>query len=368
MDYAARVAAVREAMAREGLDLVVIGHPADRQYLSGFAAQDASSVESAGWIVLGPSDGFFLTTFNFFELTASEVRHLEPVKATRRLPEALAELLGKLPGRAIGFEADWLVYSLYEELTRGLAADRTLSPISGLVERLREVKDAEELEIIRQAIDITDQAYADVVARLKVGQSEREIAWLLERRLRELGADGMAFGPSVAAGPHAAVPHHESTDYLVKLGDPVWIDMGARLRGYCADLTRSFAVGNASGEFLETWALVLRAQERAITGLRAGLSGRDADALSRDVFERAGRGEEFGHSLGHGVGMQIHEAPLLGRRSDEVLRPGMVVTVEPGLYRTGWGGVRIEDCVLIEESGCTNLTRADKSPVISPIQ
>lgn len=368
MDYAARVAAVRDAMAREGLDLLVLGQPADREYLSGFAANDASSLESAGWIVLGPSEGYFLTTFNFFEAAAGEIYHLEPVQATRRLPEALAELVGKLPGQKVGFEADWVVYSLYDELAQGLPADRTLSPVSGFVERLRQVKDAEELAIIRQAIAITDQAYADVVASLKFGQSEREVAWLLERRLRELGADGMAFGPSVAAGPHAAVPHHEPTDYAIKLGDPVWIDMGARLRGYCADLTRSFAVGHASAAFLETWILVLRAQERAIAGLRAGLTGREADALSRDVFATARRADEFGHSLGHGVGLQIHEAPLLGRRSGEVLRPGMVVTVEPGLYQTGWGGVRIEDCVLIEESGCSNLTQAAKTPVVSPVE
>ena len=366
MNYLSRLAAVRETMAREGIDLLVIGQPADRQYLSGFEAHDASSVESAGWVVLGPSQGFFLTTFNFYEAVASKVRHLEPIRATRRLSESLVELLARLPGDTIGFESDWVVFGLYEELQEGLPDNRVLQPTSGLTERLREVKEPEELEIIRQAILITDQAYGDVVARLKVGQTEREIAWRVEQRLRDLGADGMAFGPAVAAGPHTAVPHHEPSDYPVQLGDPIWIDMGARLHGYCADLTRSFTLGEPSREYRETWDLVRQAQEAALAGLRAGVTSREADALARDLLAATGRGEEFGHSLGHGVGLQIHEAPLLGRRSDEELRAGMVVTVEPGLYRAGWGGVRIEDCVLIEANGNLNLTQSSKDVAIYP--
>jgi len=367
VNYIARIEVARERMAREGIDLLVIGQPADRQYLSGFEAHDASSVESAGWVVLGPSRGYFVTTFNFYEAVASTVPHLEPIRATRGVTQALAELLSGLPGNRIGFEADWVVFCLFEDLQQELTGGKVLLPTSGLIEQQREVKARDELATIRQALEITDRAYGDIVASLRVGQTEREIAWRLEQRLRELGADGMAFGPSVAAGQHAAVPHHEPGDYATKLGDPVWIDMGARLGGYCADLTRSFALGEPSAEYRETWELVLRSQECAISGLRAGVTGREADAMARDVLSAAGRGEEFGHSLGHGVGLQIHEAPLLGRRSDEKLRAGMVVTVEPGLYRPGWGGVRIEDCVLIEDTGNANLTRSPKTVAIQPV-
>jgi Xaa-Pro aminopeptidase len=362
--YQKRIDAARALMAEKGFDVLLISHPANRAYLSGFANDDPAASSSAAWIALTPNEGYFVTSFLYYEAVANSVRHLEPVRAQRRPLEGLIELLEKIPGSSIGFEGAWVNYSVYQKLVEVLDGEHALKPADGLIEQLRQIKDDEELKIMRQAIALTDRVYSAVVAQLRPGQTEREVAWELERALREGGADGMAFGPVVAAGAHAAVPHHEPTDHQLREGEPVWIDMGARLGGYCADLTRSFCLGSASPEYLDTYNLVLRAQEKALATIKDGVSGKEADAFARDVIEDAGRGDEFGHSLGHGVGLNIHEAPSLARTSEDTLRSGMVVTVEPGVYRAGWGGVRIEDVVLVERDGVEILSSAAKQPIV----
>lgn len=364
MNYQARIDAARALMAERGVDLLLISHPANRQYLSGFANDDLAASSSAGWIVLTPSAGYFVTSFNYYEGVASTMRHLEPIRAETRPLQGTIDLLKKLPGATIGFEGSWVNYSVYQKLVDEVGQGRTLQAIDGLIEQLRAIKDADELQTLRRAIALTDRVYTDVVRQLRAGQTEKEVAWALERGLREGGAEAMAFGPTVAAGAHSAVPHHETSDYRIRSGEPIWIDMGAQLDGYCADLTRSFCLGSATPEFLEAYQLVLQAQHKAIAGIRAGLSGKEADALARDVIEAAGRGDEFGHSLGHGVGLDIHEAPSMGKTAEEPLRAGMVVTVEPGIYRAGWGGVRIEDVVLVKTDGVDVLSAAEKQPVV----
>jgi Xaa-Pro aminopeptidase len=363
--FAARLDAARSVMAERGLDVLLVGEPANRRYLSGFAGHDDSAQASSGWVVLTPTHGYFLTTFNYFAGVEQTVRHLEPVQAKPRMLDALVELLRQTPGATIGFEGGWVSFDLYDRLRKDLPAARRLESVGELVEELRAVKDEAEIAALRRAIAATDRAYVDVIAGLRPGQTEREVAWAIEKRLRELGAEGMAFGPSVAAGPHAAVPHHEPTDDAIKAGEPVWIDLGALLDGYCGDLTRSFCLESAPPDYLATYELVQRAQEAALRGLRAGLTGQEADALARDVIATAGRGDEFGHGLGHGIGLAIHERPRVGREVEERLRPGTIVTVEPGVYRPGWGGVRIEDVVLVGETGVEVLSKAPKTPVIS---
>ena len=352
-------------MAERKLDVLLVGEPANRRYLSGFAGTDDSSLASSGWIVLTPTRGYFLTTFNYFAGVEQSFRHLEPVQAKPRMLDALVELLKQAPGTTLGFEGGWVSFDLYEHLRKELDG-RRLEPVGELVEELRAVKDTAEIATLRRAIAVTDRAYEDVVAALRPGQTERDVAWAIEKRLRELGAEGMSFGPTVAAGPNAAVPHHESSDDAIRAGDPVWIDLGARVDGYCGDLTRSFCLETASADYLATYQLVHRAQEAALQGIRAGLTGQEADLLARDVIAAAGRGEEFGHGLGHGLGLAIHERPRVGREVEERLKPGMVVTVEPGVYRPGWGGVRSEDVVLVGENGVEVLSKAPKSPVIAP--
>jgi Xaa-Pro aminopeptidase len=364
VNYQARTAAARKLMADRGLDVLLISNPANRQYLSGFANRDPSAAGAAAWIVLTPSAGYFVTSFLYFEAVRETMHHLEPVRAESRPLQGMIDLLKKVPGVTIGFEGSWVNYSVYAKLAEELGPERRLQAVDRLIEELRAVKDADELATIRRAIAVTDRAYTDVVRQLRPGQTEKEIAWALERALRDFGADEMAFGPTVAAGANAAVPHHVSSDHEIRAGEPVWIDMGARIDGYCADLTRSFCLGSAAPEYLEAYQLVLRAQQDAIAGLRAGLTGKEADALARDVIKAAGRGDEFGHSLGHGVGLDIHEMPSMGQTSDDVLHAGMIVTVEPGVYRAGWGGVRIEDVVLIKPDGVDVLSAAAKQPVL----
>jgi Xaa-Pro aminopeptidase len=360
-----RTDAARGLLAERGLDAIVIGQPANREYLSGFSWHDETSSASVGWIVLTETAGFLLTNFNH-AAAADSIGHLEVSCADGRLIDALLELVGKLPGRRIGFEGEWISVTTFEYLQGKLAPNRALVAVDGLIERLRESKDADEIVRMRKSIAITDEAYTDIVNQVRPGQTEREIAWMLERSLREGGADSMAFGPSVAAGANAAIPHHESTDYVVQTGDPVWIDLGARRDGYCADLTRSFCLGHASADYVGRWNLVLEAEVTALSRLREGLTGKQVDAAARDVFAAAGRAAEFGHGLGHGLGMSIHEAPRVSWLSDDVMRSGMVVTIEPGLYLSGWGGIRIEDVALVRPDGCLVLSAAPKTPVIGP--
>lgn len=352
-------------MPEHDLDVLLVSQPANRQYLSGFSNRDEAAAASAAWVVLTPREGFFVTSFLYYEAVANSIKHLEPVRAEQRPLDGLIDLLRKIPGSTIGFEGTWVNYSVYEKLAEAIGEGRTLKAADGLVERLRAIKEPRELELLRRAIALTDRAYNAVVPQIRPGVTEKDVAWELERALREGGAEGMAFGPSVAAGANAAVPHHEPTDYRIRPSEPVWIDMGARLEGYCGDLTRSFCLGSATPDYVQTWNLVSRAQQAALAGFRAGLSGKDADALARQVIDEAGRGEEFGHGLGHGVGLDIHEAPSAGRTSEDTLLSGMVVTVEPGVYRADWGGVRIEDVVLIRADGAEILSAAPKQPVIS---
>jgi Xaa-Pro aminopeptidase len=365
MDYSRRVGAARELLAERGLDALLVGEPATRRYLTGFGWREESATASAGWLLLTPDEGWFFTTFHYFATAEATIRHVEVVLAPSRLITTLVDGLNRLPGGSrVGFEGDWVSHNLFRALAEADTRGLQFQVADGLIEQLRETKDADELAVLRRAIAITDRAYGDVVATVRAGQSEREVAWRIERRLRELGADGMAFGPVVAAGPNAAIPHHEPTASPLRPGEPVWIDLGARVDGYCADLTRTFSLEFGTPEYLATWHLVHQAQERALAGLRPGVTGQEADALARECFRAAGRGDEFAHALGHGVGLAIHEGPRLGASNAAPLRTGMVVTVEPGLYRPAWGGVRIEDVALIEPAGAAVLSSAPKGPVL----
>jgi Xaa-Pro aminopeptidase len=226
-------------------------------------------------------------------------------------------------------------------------------PLEGLVEDLRQKKTEAELAIMRRALILTETVMRQVEGDLAPGLTERQVAWEIEKRLREGGAEGLAFPPIVAAGPNSARPHHHPGDYRLKAGEPIIIDMGARIDGYCADMTRTFIIGPADEQFRKIYSLVRRAQARAEAGLKAGMDSLAGDALAREVIADAGFGEAFGHSLGHGVGLAVHEAPSLSPAEARrcVLPAGCVVTVEPGIYLEGWGGVRLEDMVVLHPEG-----------------
>lgn len=344
------------------LDALLVSCPENRRYLSGFTAREGDLHETCGILLVTREQAFLLTDFRYQEWARQEVPDLEVRVYTQALGTTLAELLKDRQVRSLGFEAAYLTYRQYQRLTQSVAeAGLTVDwqPVADMVEGLREIKTPEEVDTMRQALALTEEVLLEVMQELTPGLTERQVAWEIERRLREKGAEDLAFPPIVAAGPNSACPHHPPGDYRLQEGEPIIIDLGARVSGYCADLTRTFFLGTPNEQFRKIYRLVRQAQARAEKELRAGMDSLAGDALAREVIAAAGYGEAFGHSLGHGVGLAVHEAPSLSPHKDRAttLRAGSIVTVEPGIYLTGWGGVRLEDMVLLHEDRAEVLTK-----------
>ena len=337
-----------EALRRVLEEPLLVTYGVNVRYLTGFASSNAA-------LLVEPERVQLFTDFRYVD-AARGVEGVELVETKRSLMAALAELL---EGR-IGFEADAVSYASWETLRSG---GLDLVPRRGLVEALRAVKDDTELDAIRRAGEITSIAYERFADEQFVGRSERELAWRLDDLFRELGADGPAFETIVASGPNSARPHARPTDRKVEAGEAVVIDAGALVDGYCADCTRTFATGPLPDELKSAYSTTLEAQLAGVEAARGGMSGIDADAAARDTIEAAGLGGKFGHGLGHGVGLEVHEAPRLSRESSDTLAAGNVVTVEPGIYLEGLGGIRIEDLVIVTDGDPEILTGSTKDLV-----
>jgi Xaa-Pro aminopeptidase len=353
-----RLEYVRAGLTQQDLDALLVAGPENRRYLSGFTASEPD----CGVLLVGRESAVLITDFRYREWAAQEATGCEVVVYQESLAATLMELLKKQGLRRLAFEAAHISFRQYQRLTQAAAAaglEVEWRPQEDLVEGLREVKDPGELAAIGRALELTEAVLLEVAAGLTPGATERQVAWEIEKRLREGGAEGLAFPPIVAAGPNSARPHHQPGDYPLKLGEPIIIDLGAKLDGYCADLTRTFILGAPDDQFRDIYRLVQAAQDRAQQGLRAGLDSVAADALAREVIAGAGYGEAFGHSLGHGLGLAIHEAPSLSplKERARTLKAGSVVTVEPGIYLTGWGGVRLENLVVLTATGARVLTK-----------
>ena len=354
-----RLTHVRAALAARDLPALLVSSPANRRYLSGFTG-------SYGWLLVTPTAALLFTDSRYTLRAAREAPTCIVRQVTnpeQPFPKLLAEAATALGLTRIACEATHLTVAEHHSLSEALGATCTLVPVTDLVEPLRALKDAAELALLRRAIAITDAAFTAVSERLTPTTTERQAAWMFELALRLGGADELAFPIIVAAGPNAAQPHALPGDEPLGRGRPIIIDLGARLGGYHADLSRTIVLGTPDAHFWTIYKLVAAAQRCVITGLRPGLLTHEADALARDHFVAAGYGAHFSHGLGHGVGLTIHEEPALRRTSTDTskpLRPGMVTSVEPGLYLEDWGGVRIEDLVLITETGCEVLSRAPK--------
>jgi Xaa-Pro aminopeptidase len=347
-----RLAALRERFPAHEIDTLLVSGPENRRYLSGFTATDP------GWgmLLITGVAAVLLTDFRYQAWAQQEVRDFEVSIYKVDLAETLGEHLKDLQVRRLGFEAAHLTFRQYQRLTKNVAeAGLTVAwqPLEGLVEDLRQRKTEAELAVMRRALTLTESVMRQVAGELAPGLTERQVAWEIEKRLREGGAEDLAFSPIVAAGANSARPHHHPGDYPLKPGEPIIIDMGARIDGYCADMTRTFIIGPADEHFRKIYSLVRQAQVRAEAGLKAGMDSLAGDALAREVIAAAGYGEAFGHSLGHGVGLAVHEAPSLSPSEAKrvELPAGCVVTVEPGIYLTGWGGVRLEDMALLHPEG-----------------
>ncbi len=335
-------------LAERELDLLLVTELTNVRYLTGFTGTN-------GACVCGPETRLFLTDFRYTERAAAEVEGWETVTVADDWLGGIAE---HLSGR-FGFEDDHVSVRLLERLRGKLDDGVEAVAAGGAVEKLRRVKDADELAAIAAASELADEVWRWSVERGLGGRSERDVARAAEARIRELGGDP-SFPAIVAAGPNGALPHAEPGERPIGRGELVVFDMGAKLDGYCSDGTRTYAVGEPGERAREVYATVLAAQLAALEAVEAGIDGEALDGVAREVIEEAGHGERFGHGLGHGVGLEVHEAPRLSPRSEDTLATGEVVTIEPGVYLPGELGVRIEDLVVVTADGCRNLSSLDK--------
>ena len=341
-----------ELLAERELDCLLVTHLLNVRYLTGFTG-------SNGACLVTPEERLFLTDFRYVEQAAGQVHGYEAVEVGRDMAGDMAR---RLRGRA-GFDDDHVSVGLWRKLGEKAGEGVELVPAGGLVERLRAVKDPHEVEAMRAAAELATEAYESLLERGLAGRTEREVAIELVRFMEDRGAEGPSFDPIVASGAHGALPHAVPRPEPIPKGTLVVIDMGAQVDGYCSDCTRTIATGPLGDMALEVYELVLRAQQEALGAVRAGAGCAAVDAVARDIIEAAGHGERFGHGLGHGVGLEVHEAPRLGKTAEGELEAGNAVTVEPGVYLPGAVGVRIEDLVIVTDGEPEILTSFPKELV-----
>jgi len=360
-----RINRAREVMQERDLDAILISNPHSRRYLTGYTAEDHPPDESAGILLILRERARMFSSPNNVDWAQSESPHIEVSGWGYPWTTTVAEAIREAGAASIGFEEEALSVGEFQRLTEATGEAAIWTPLAGVIERLRVIKDESEIDILAEACRITDAAFAAGESALKAGMTELELVAILNEAMRSNGGEGPGFSTIVASGPHAARPHHAPGDRKIEPGEPVIIDMGAEYRGYRADLTRTICAGTPTPELISVYNLVLGAHEAALAAIRSGVAGKAVDDVVRAFFRDAGHGDHFIHGLGHGVGLRIHEAPSAGPRSDDVLATGMTLTVEPGLYFPGWGGVRIEDFVIIESDGFRNLSAAPKRLTIN---
>lgn len=352
-----RLGMLRRSITEKGLDAVLLSQPENRRYLSGFTG-------SAGWLLISGHNAILATDFRYVEQAKAESPDFEVIRTTRELRGWFPDLISSLGCRKLGFEADFVSYEGHQKLSEAMASKNMgveLVPATGIAERLRSIKEPDELALITEAVDLVDTAFEQLMAMIKPGMTEKAIAWELEKLLRQQGSEEMPFEIIAAAGPNSALPHARPSERTVSSGEPLLIDVGAKIGGYCSDFTRTLLVGKADKTVEKIYDIVLKAQLSAVKGIESGMNAAQADGLARGVIEQAGYGEVFGHGLGHGVGLAVHELPTVAPSSSDTLVNGMVFTIEPGIYLPGQGGVRIEDTVVLENGKVKVLTKTSKN-------
>jgi Xaa-Pro aminopeptidase len=351
---------VRDAMKSLKLDGLLLTAPADLAYLTNFTGDDSIGLITA-------EDFILVTDFRYEEQAKIEAAWLKVIMREGKMDVALAGAILGAKAKRVGFEANRATFGQIHALDKAIK-DKAgkeaveLVPVEDVLVNIRKVKDDHEIDLIRKSAAIAEEAFTAIRDEIKVGQSENYLAGMLLLELRSRGASDSSFPVIIAAGASSSLPHYRPTDALVRGDQPLLIDWGAIFDGYCSDITRTMMVGKVNDPIKEIYKVVLEAQQAAIGFLRPGVTTQQADRVARDIIDKAGFKEKFGHGLGHGIGREIHELPTMRRTGgEEELRPGMVVTVEPGIYLPGEGGVRIEDDVLITHSGCEVLTTLDKT-------
>ncbi|RKP54097.1 aminopeptidase P family protein [Cohnella endophytica] len=348
----ARISRLRSVVQEKGFDAILISHGPNRRYVSAFTG-------TSGYVLVSQEEALLMTDFRYLSQATDQAAALTVALHGMEPFESIADYARSLGIRSLGVEAKHLSLSQAHALQAAMA-DIECVPTEDIVEKLRNVKDEDEVKTLREAARISDVAFAEVLNVIRPGVSERRIAAELEYRMRLLGADCGWPGIIVASGYRSALPHGVASDKEVGRGEFVTLDFGAIVNGYMSDVTRTVFVGEPNERHLSVYAAVLDANEAAIRGLRPGMNGKQGDALGRDIIDSRGFGSYFGHGLGHGIGLEIHEQVRLSKESDSVLEPGNVLTVEPGIYIPGFGGVRIEDDVLITAGGVEVLTSSPK--------
>lgn len=342
---------LRNEMAKQNIEALLVTSSYNLRYITNFTG-------SAGLALVTKEQAFFITDFRYTEQASEQVTEFKVVQAKTNLLEEAAEKAKELGIESLAFEQDYVTYSSYLQYQEKMGS--ALKPVSGLIEKIRMFKTPEEVGILKAAAKIADDAFEHICGFIKAGQTELEISNELEFFMRKQGATSSSFDTIVASGLRSALPHGVATDKIVEQGDMITLDYGALYNGYISDITRTVAVGEPSEKMKEIYQIVLDAQMLGVEKIGPGMTGIEADAIARDYIKSKGYGEAFGHSTGHGIGLEVHEGPGLSFKSQTVLEPGMAVTVEPGIYLPGIGGVRIEDDILITESGNVRLTNSTK--------
>jgi Xaa-Pro aminopeptidase len=350
-----KIEKLRSEFSTHGIDGILITNPYNRRYISNFTG-------SAGVVLISADKALFITDFRYIEQASKQCVGFDIVKFSSSIPQEVAQLAKKLGIQKLGFEDDYLTYSSYKLYDKEVEAE--LVPIAGVIEKLRLIKTDAELKILKVAADIADAAFKHILEFIRPGKTELEVSNELEFFMRRAGATSSSFDTIVASGHRSALPHGVASDKVIDAGDMVTMDYGAYYNGYISDITRTVAVGEPDAKLKDIYDIVLEAQLRGMAGFKPGMTGKEADALTRDYITEKGYGEYFGHSTGHGIGLEVHEGPGLSMKSDIILEPGMVVTCEPGIYIPGLGGVRIEDDTLLTKDGNEALTHSTKELII----
>jgi len=346
---------IRTALTSAGADGILITSTYNRRYVSNFTG-------SAGAVLITGEKALFITDFRYVEQAQTQCTGFDIVQHKGAILQEVADQAKKNGVTKLAFEQDYTTFAEYKNLENVFKGE--LVPVSGIIEKLRLIKTSEEIKILKEAAKIADAAFTHILDFIKVGKTELEVSNELEFFMRKQGATSSSFDTIVASGKRSALPHGVATSKKIEAGDMITLDYGAYYNGYVSDMTRTIAVGNPDAKLKEIYDIVLQAQLKGMEGIKPGMSGIQADALTRDYIKEKGYGEYFGHSTGHGIGLEVHEGPALSFRNDSILETGMVVTVEPGIYLPGVGGVRIEDDTLITNDHNEALTHSTKELII----
>lgn len=350
-----RLENLRKKMDEASLDAFLVSKPENWRFVSGFTGD-------SGVLLITSKDSFIFTDSRYIEQAHQEAPDFEVVMTVLE-KDTVKDTIVRLGLKRIGFERDHVTYAGWEQLTERFS-EQELTGVSGWVEELRAIKTPQEVEYIAKAQEIADKCFSLLFPSVRAGVKEIDLALELEFTMRKMGSDGVAFPFIVVSGPRSSLPHGVPSQRKIEPGDFVTFDFGARYRGYCSDMTRTLVAGPLGKKHREVYETVLQAQLAALEAVRPGIAAKEVDLAGRAVIENAGYGEYFGHGIGHGVGLNVHERPSVGRKSEAILQPGMVITVEPGIYIPEFGGVRIEDLVLVTEGGKRNLTSSEKGLIV----